>query len=61
MCTEAHLQCSHGTLCYRLRRLTEGLKTHNKTFYVSAAENSYAGKRSYKTGLPLRYKFKEQR
>jgi len=23
-CVEAHLQCSSGTLCYRLRRLAEG-------------------------------------
>jgi len=27
---------------------------------VSAAENSYAGERSYKTGLPLSDKFEEQ-
>jgi len=28
--------------------------------YVSTAENSYAGEKSYKTGLPLSYKFEEQ-
>jgi len=51
--TEAHLQYSSGTLCYRLRRLVEGEKTLEDPFYVSAAENSYAGERSYKTVLPL--------
>jgi len=29
------------------------------SFYVSAAENSYAGERSYKTGLPLSHKLEE--
>jgi len=59
-CVEAHLQCSNGTLCYRLRRLTEGYKTLENPFYMSAAENSYAGERSYKTSLPLSHKFEEQ-
>jgi len=27
---------------------------------MSTAENSYAGERSYKTGLPLSLKFEEQ-
>jgi len=55
-CVEAHLQCSNGTLCYRLRRLAEGEKTLETPLYVSAAEKSYAGERRYKTGLPLRHK-----
>jgi len=54
-CVEAHLQCSDGTLCYRLGRLAEGYKPFIP-FDVSAAENSYAGERSYKTGLPLSHK-----
>jgi len=58
-CLEAYLQCSNGTLCYRLRRLSEGLKPLKNPFYVNTAENSYAGERRNKTGLPLSHKFEE--
>jgi len=46
-CVEAHLQCS---------RTSGGVENPLNPFYVSAAENSYAAERSYKTGLPLSYK-----
>jgi len=52
LCTEARLQCSNGTLCYRLRRLAQGYKTLENPSYVRTAENSYAGEGRYKTGLP---------
>jgi len=59
-CIEAHLHCSNGILCLLIaledyRRVKKPLKTFN---YVSTAENSYAGERSYKTGLPLSLKNK---
>jgi len=43
-----------------LRRPTEGYKTLEIPFYVSAAENSFAGERSFKSGLHLSDKFEEQ-
>jgi len=33
-----------------------GVENPENPFYVSAAENSYVGERSYKTGLPLSHK-----
>jgi len=38
----------------------EGYKTLENPFYVSAAENSYAGERCYKTVFPLSLNFEEQ-
>jgi len=38
----------------------EGYKTLENPFYVSAAENSYAGEKSNKTGISLSHKFEQR-
>jgi len=47
-------------LITNFNRFTALVETLENPFYVSAAENSYASERSYKTGFPLSHKFEEQ-